>query len=353
MGIVYPGDFDFFNVPTLPEGTSLSSAGSALRNHTELHDDINKAVMALEANAALKTHDHSGVDGIAHGQKLAWNNTHQSASAPSSLSVAQALADTDDSPLAIHHTLGTGANQAAPGNHTHTVVEVPQHYRICTSSSRPSAYPGLMIFETDTNLVQVWATYDGRTGWHTVFGAPPVVPVINNYYPPTVNPPAPQPALTCRLRQRNPQKLNWQGTIIEWQDELEDPYNCFNPAASLTSIIIRQAGIYQIDCALQWNPQIVPDVAKVVLCKNGQETEIRNQAFMRGNLFTPGFSQTLSVSGKVRFEKDDVLTVKASFEANNNIIDQIFSFVEQVVDAVTGQNTSVLTSRLEIANVGA
>lgn len=28
-------------------------------------------------------------------------------------------ADTDGSPKAIHHTLGSGANQAAPGNHSH------------------------------------------------------------------------------------------------------------------------------------------------------------------------------------------------------------------------------------------
>lgn len=339
MGIVYPGDFDFFNVPTLPEGTSLSSAGSALRNHTELHDDINKAVMALQANAALKTHDHSGVDAIGHGPKLKQVNTHEDV-------------DTDASPTAIHHTLGTGANQAAPGNHTHTVVEVPQHYRICTSTSRPSAYPGLMIFETDTNLMLVWATYGGTTGWHTVFGAPPVQPVVNNIYNP-VAPPAPQPALVCRLRQRNPQKLSPSGSIIEWQDELEDPYNCFNPASSLTSITIRQAGLYQIDAALQWNPQIVPDVAKVVLCINGQETSVRAQQFMKGNLQTPGFSQTLSVSGKLRFNKDDVLTVKASFEANNNIVGQVFSFIEQGIDLLTGQNTAVLTSRLDIVNVGA
>lgn len=339
MGILYPEDFDVFNVPTLPEETSLSAAGSALRNHTELHDDINKAVMALQVNAALRGHDHSGLDTITSGPKLSQANTHQNA-------------DTDSSPSALHHTLGSGANQAAPGNHTHTVAQVPQHYRICTSTSRPSPYLGLMIFETDTNLVQVWANYDGSTGWHTVFGKPPVTPVI---YQTTqvINPPAPQPALVCRLRQRTAQKLDWRGTIIEWQDELEDPYNCFNPAASLTSVVIRQAGLYQIDCAIQWNPQVVPDVAKMVLCINGQETTVRAQQFMRGNLFKPGFSQTLSVSGKLRFEKDDVLTVKCSFEAPGNILGQIFSFVEQVGNFISGQNTSVITSRLDIVNVGA
>ena len=341
MGIVYPDDFDFFNVPNLPEETSLSSAGTGSRNHTRLHDDINQAVMALQANAALKTHDHSGVDGIRSGPKLSQANTHQNP-------------DTDTSPTALHHTLGPSANQAAPGNHTH--AELPQNYRICTSSTRPTPFQGLMIFETDTNLLQVWATYGGRTGWHTVFGVPPPpppAPVIIYQEVPAAPLPVPSPSLVCRLRQRNPQKLVFSGTILEWQDELEDPYNCFNPAASLTSIVIRQAGLYQIDCAIAWNPQIVPDVAKMVLCINGQETTVRTQQFMRGNLYTPGFSQTLSVSGKLRFNKDDVLTVKASFEAPNNIIGQIFSFVEQVVNAVTQQNTSVITSRLDIVNVGA
>ena len=338
MGIVYPGDFDAFSVPTLPEETSLSSAGTAQRNHTELHDDINKAVMALEVHAALKTHDHSGIDTNQHGPKLKQANTHQDA-------------DTDSSPTAIHHTLGPGPNQAAPGNHTHTVAEIPQHYRLCTSTTRPNAYPGMMIFEADTNMVKVWATYGDSTGWHTVFGAPPPAPVIIN--PPPVDPPAPKPALVCRLQQNRAQKLDWRGTILEWHDELEDPYNCFNPAASRTSITVRQAGLYQVDCTIQWNPQVVPDVAKMVLCINGVETTAKAQQFMRGNLFTPGFSQTLSVSEKLRFNTDDVLTVKCSFEAPNNIIGLVFSFVEQVIDQITQQNTAVITSRMSIVNVGA
>lgn len=40
---------------------------------------------------------------------LAQSNTHASV-------------DTDSAPTALHHTLGTGANQAAAGNHIHTLV---------------------------------------------------------------------------------------------------------------------------------------------------------------------------------------------------------------------------------------
>ena len=145
MGIVYPGAIDSFSVPSLPEETSLSAAGkNNNRNHTQLHDDINKAVVALETNAVLTSHDHSGTDSRTGGVKLIQGNTHEDA-------------DTDSSALAIHHTLGYGAYQAAPGNHTHSVATVSQNYQVCTSVSRPTPWLGMMIFETDTNqLTSQW-----------------------------------------------------------------------------------------------------------------------------------------------------------------------------------------------------
>lgn len=336
MGILYPNDLDVFSVPTLPEETSLSSAGTATRNHTQLHDDINQAVMALESNASLKTHDHSGANTIGSGPKLSQANTHQNA-------------DTDSAPTALHHTLGSGANQAAPGNHTHTVAQVPQHYRICTSTTRPTPYAGMMIFETDTNQVKVWASFGDTTGWHIIFGAPVVTPTPDPEPPP---PPAPTPVIACRLRQNKNQKLSHDGTILEWHDELEDTLNFFNPAASRTSIVIRRAGLYSIDTALQWDPLLVPDVAKVAVCINGIETNVRNQAFMRGNLYTPGFSQTLAVTGKLQFQTDDVLTVKVSYEAPANLLGQIFSFVEGVLAGVVGNGSRTLCSRLDINYIG-
>jgi hypothetical protein len=51
------------------------------------------------------SHDHSA-------NKLAQANTHESA-------------DTDSATTALHHTLGTGANQAAAGNHTHGSLYQP------------------------------------------------------------------------------------------------------------------------------------------------------------------------------------------------------------------------------------
>jgi hypothetical protein len=59
-------------------------------------------------NAAVNPHDHSGAPGKTHYQKLTQVNSHESA-------------DTDAATTSIHHTLGTGQHQAAPGNHNHSL----------------------------------------------------------------------------------------------------------------------------------------------------------------------------------------------------------------------------------------
>lgn len=62
---------------------------------------ITTPTVASFANAG---HNHADAAG---GGKLAQANTHESP-------------DTDTATTALHHTLGTGANQAAQGNHAHT-----------------------------------------------------------------------------------------------------------------------------------------------------------------------------------------------------------------------------------------
>ena len=153
MAITYPTSPDNFNVPTEPEGTPLSEAGTSLRNHTSLHDDTNQAIIKLEQIAAQITHDHSGsVLDTTKGVQLAQANTHLNP-------------DTDASVFALHHTLGTGATQAAAGNHTHVItfpsVTFPyMPYIICTSTTRPNdPKVGTMIWETDTNAVRAWASF--------------------------------------------------------------------------------------------------------------------------------------------------------------------------------------------------
>lgn len=162
MAINYPSGTDTFPVPTLPEATSLSSAGTGTRDHTEHHQDLGLAVVALESNAAKKTHDHSG-DGTdpSKGVKLLQANTHQTA-------------DTDTDPTGIHHTLGISANQAAAGNHAHDYTSASIFNKplvICTSTTRPpSPLIGELIFETDTNAMRVWTNQTGALANVGIFG---------------------------------------------------------------------------------------------------------------------------------------------------------------------------------------
>lgn len=102
----YPSQNDNFSVPTDPGSVPLGQRGDASRNHSENHRDLGDAIIALQENVSLLTHDHSGGTSPRSTPKLKQANTHESA-------------DTDKSAKSLHHTLGTGANQAAPGNHYH------------------------------------------------------------------------------------------------------------------------------------------------------------------------------------------------------------------------------------------
>jgi hypothetical protein len=308
----YPGSADTFNVPSLPESTSLSSAGTGSRAHTDHHKDLGDAVVALENNAAQKTHDHSGGSGFGSTPKLAQANTHESP-------------DTNASTSALHHTLGTGAFQAAPGNHTHdynTLTNTP--WKLCTSSTRPTPYLGLMIYETDTNAVRVWAQFPDASSpsWRIL----PIAAIPN-----------------VRLRQTVTQQLNHTGTLLAWQSELEDNFGFFNSAASQTDIVVKESGMYHIDAAIQWDPNLVPDTAFAVVCVNTQETTVRNQQFMRGELFTPGFSQTLAVTGKIRLAVNDIIQLKARYTASGGLLSLIFSFFD---------TPSKIQSRIDITFLG-
>lgn len=306
----YPGGLDVFNVPTEPEGTSLSSAGSATRNHPEWHDDAGAAIEALEANATKLAHDHNGTASATHGSKLIQANTHQSP-------------DTDAAPTSLHHTLGTGANQAAAGNHTHVI---PNNYVICTSVTRPgSPFAGLLIMETDTHRFRVWDKFPGEGSF--------TWKLLPLFFVPT-----------CRLIQSHTQSLSRTGSIVAWDSELEDNNSFFNVGTSATDITIVEPGLYHVDVGIQWNASAVPDQANAWLTVNGVDTTVRNHMPMRGNTFTPGFSQTLPLSGKYRFAANDVLRIKVNYTQSGGIINLFLSFFD------TG---SKINSRLELAYLGA
>jgi hypothetical protein len=150
----FPDSYDSFNEPSIPEETTLSSAGTGTRNHTQHHRDLGDAIEAMQPSMALQHHDHSGTDALNPTDQLDEANTHQNT-------------DTDSGAAARHHTLGTGATQAAAGNHSHDyngpfIFNKPLIR--CTTTTRPGDPDlGLMIWETDTNTMRVWSAFPGNT----------------------------------------------------------------------------------------------------------------------------------------------------------------------------------------------
>lgn len=321
----YPsGGFDTFNEPLQPESTALSQVGGQAtpgRNHVEHHRDLGDAVEALQQYAARRTHDHSGSGSDpARGAKLAQANTHQNA-------------DTDSAPTAIHHTLGSGPNQAAPGDHTHdyddgSIVNAP--FLRCLSTARPDPSDGLTIYETDTNRMRVYADFGNGNGprWNIL---------------PTANIPV------VRLAQSTNQTLAASGTVISWNEEIEDNFGYFTPSAN-TNIVVSEPGVYHLDAALQWSVSFLPEVVTVVFYVNGQETPLRNTALQaRPGLLSqlginigPDFSQTLAVSGKLRLAPGSVVTLRCRYGASG-----VGAFIQTYFDL-----PSRVKSRLEMNYVG-
>ena len=311
-GTVYPGAVDSFSVPSAPEVTPLSEAGTANLDHTELHEAINKAVISLETNAAIKTHTHDGgPDGTL---KLAQKDTHQTP-------------DTDTSTTSIHHTLGPAAGQAAAGNHTHdwnasppTILNRP--YIIGLSTNRPrSPFPGLMFFETDTNFLRIWANLGQGYGWQLIPIQPPAV----------------------QVQQSIAQPLRTPGWIqLLWDDVVNDTANFFNAATNAAALIVNEAGLYATNLAVQFDPAVAPDVAKAAVFVNGQISNIQSNVFQRGETYVPGFSQTVAAQGPINLNNGDVVTGAVSYVASQGL-GVVNTFVNQ---------TENLASRIGLTFMG-
>jgi len=283
----FPGTNDVFTEPSAPENTVLSSAGTGTRNHAEHHRDLGDAIEAIEANVPLLGHDHSGSGPRATG-KLKQANTHQEA-------------DTDTAPTALHHTLGSGPNQAAPGNHKHPASDIiGQPMLIVTSTTRPtSPWLGLMIYETDTNRVRVWAKFPGDANPRWV-----LLPVASR---PVV-----------RVLQGTAQRIYPAGTQIEFRTEEEDTFGFFNAATSMTEIVITEPGLYTVDASVAWNnTDLLSDWAMSIITINGVETTRRHQEYIRGRIFNPGYVQDVPVSATLRLNAGDRLGLKASHNGSS------------------------------------
>lgn len=156
MATNFPTGSDNFNVPNNPGSTALSSSGTGSRNHVQHHRDLGDAIEAMQAQATLAVHSHNSST-ARHGNKLPQSSTHESA-------------DTDTSTSSLHHTLGHGANQAAPGNHASLQAFQDTHANsvswpvgciyISTSATNPSgSLGGTWVQVQDAFLIGVGGSF--------------------------------------------------------------------------------------------------------------------------------------------------------------------------------------------------
>lgn len=154
MSTNFPSSDDVFTEPSTPASTPLGSAGDSARDMVDNHGDMGLAIMAMQAEATLLAHVHDGTS--RNGPKLTQANTHQSP-------------DTDASTIALHHTIGTGANQGAAGNHTHGAPDVwPLHSIFITEiAGDPNSVHGLPGTWTQIQGVFIVAAGSTFTGGST------------------------------------------------------------------------------------------------------------------------------------------------------------------------------------------
>lgn len=329
---------DDFDVTTDPTNTSLSQAGpnSDGRNHVAAHEELGDAIESLQRHASIRTHDHSGsadtLEGRTKGTKLSQANTHESP-------------DTNVSTSAIHHTLSTSLPvngttdqfKAAAGNHTHeyaTLNSTP--IRTCTSTTRPVGAPvGTLIVETDATSGN-WPVGRVRQlqGGNWVLSTAGPTPLV-------------------RLRQNNfTQTINKTGnTVLQWNEELDDNFNCFTVAGSApynTTIAIPESGLYHVEAAIEWAAGVVPENAVARITVGGTNTDLRNSAFLRttglglGIFFSSPFQQTLPLSGFIRLAAGNQVALSCSHDGNS-LAGTILSFFDV---------STQIKSRLDIRYVG-
>lgn len=88
-------------------GAVMGTTNTQVVTNKDLSSATNTFPAGIATSTALSTHTHDSVGN--NGPKLIQANTHQTP-------------DTDSATSALHHTLGTGANQAAQGTHSHTGI---------------------------------------------------------------------------------------------------------------------------------------------------------------------------------------------------------------------------------------
>lgn len=112
--------------------------------------------------------------GVAHNS----DGTIKSSALPLPLAQSQthASADTDSAGSALHHTLGTGANQAAAGNHTHALASLSDYDNSPTATAgQVVAYNGSHFAPTTAEDLGGYGVYPLSAYGFVAISAPPEV----------------------------------------------------------------------------------------------------------------------------------------------------------------------------------
>ena len=277
----YPDSRDEFNEPSSPSETPLSSAGTGTRNHVEHHRDLGDAVVALETYSATVAHDHSGKPDI-HGNvtnKLKQINTHEDV-------------DTDKSATSIHHTLGFGKTQAAPGNHTHNYGDLLNAPIVVTTSDKLPQAPrkGLIAYETDTGIFRIRVVNATEPYWSLLpWGETPI----------------------CKLYQDSGQVVRHAGSFMEWDRVGINKFRMFRND-NRTEVVIPEKGHYDIQAMvvfslpLGWSYNIMSEIYI-----NGQR---QDGTYSRRADNTPRIwqaPQSVETSGIFFLNKGDRVSIRA------------------------------------------
>lgn len=287
MASTFPDTNDSnLGVPPDPAGVALSKGATGGRVHTDHHEILGEAVIAIQQNVPILTHDHSGTE-ARPTSRLKQINTHQDP-------------DTDDSATSLHHTLGKSATQAAPGNHRHHSSEITGlgYYLIKKGESRPLNPPlGTKIYEAETNRVYVWAKiHPMPLGWRlTTEGSVPY--------------------LRAKQTRRQVIPSGRNGTMIEWHQKTDGEFDILNPSRSLTNLYAPEDGVYHIEYSVAYDRDWLANASGTGLRLNGglPPDPTDRWEYTRGQIF--GIVQNVDNQADVRLKKGEYVTVWARHNA--------------------------------------
>lgn len=112
------------------------------------------------------------------------------------------------------------------------------------------------------------------------------------------------------------QSIHQSGSMIEWDYVQEDNFGFWNTAEK-ENLVITEPGVYHVHASIVWGTDLIGDHAGTILMINNTPTPNMHWEFVRGNEHTPGFSQTVDVTGYVRLDLGDRLGVAAAHNGSD------------------------------------